>query len=24
LVPVDSADFDVIRELEIKLGDVLE
>ena len=24
LVPVDSADFDVIRELEIKLGDVLD
>jgi len=24
LVPVDSADFDVIRELEIKLGDVLQ
>mgnify|MGYP006078425825 CR=1 FL=1 len=24
LVPVDSADFDVIRELEVKLGDVLE
>ena len=24
LVPVTSADFDVIRDLEVKLGDVLE